>query len=323
LLAQDSTLQFDSPQKLAMDATFASSAEQPAHHQAAGGSAEQPIIFNLANACRELTRISADKANKVIIKKHRGSSELTQGNFIDITHEIEWRRWVAFHDKAAAISANGGGIVAAYVAEIWDEMDHNHDCCTIDLILLSADGTYVRIHPNKNNPSFARAGSFDSWMHHRGRFGGWQEHPFQDTPRPHPAASARAAQPAHHTAATSSVIPAGPRIALPHPGAPASAEQPCSHQDIMPPPLPAVPVLACIPPPPSSPPPASADWQIFHDARTDTLWWQCGSTGKVQKKTPPDGWSVYRDDSSGHHWCAKDSATDGMFYWMPRREPPT
>jgi hypothetical protein len=41
-------LQFDSPQKLAMDATFASSAEQPAHHQAAGGSAEQSELVGLA-----------------------------------------------------------------------------------------------------------------------------------------------------------------------------------------------------------------------------------------------------------------------------------
>ena len=41
-------LQFDSPQKLAMDATFASSAEQPAHHQAAGGSAEQSELVGPA-----------------------------------------------------------------------------------------------------------------------------------------------------------------------------------------------------------------------------------------------------------------------------------
>ena len=74
-----------------MDATFASSAEQPARHHSADGSAEQPafpIIFNLANACRELERISSVKANNLIIKKHRGSSELTQRTFIDITHEI-------------------------------------------------------------------------------------------------------------------------------------------------------------------------------------------------------------------------------------------
>ena len=65
-------LQFDSRQKLALDATFAGSAEQPAHHQAAGGSAEQSELVGpampenpLSEQAYELERTEEDWVRRV------------------------------------------------------------------------------------------------------------------------------------------------------------------------------------------------------------------------------------------------------------------
>lgn len=145
-------------------------------------------IFDLDQGRRQHTRMSAHKANKLIIKHHRQlfqqSSNESTAAFINVTDQTEWQRLITFHSRASEICRNGGGIVGAYVASLEDEWDHNHQAPVVDLILICIDGTHVRLHPNKQNPTYARAGYFqrNPTLNRQFGFGAWEEHAFQDLP---------------------------------------------------------------------------------------------------------------------------------------------